>query len=87
MFGTSVTNFHHGSSMMVTPDVTDCKIWLPVTNKKQDKIREKQIDKYNDMQNNMQDEMRIGKPLLNGGAPEWHIAANSIKPHPGLCKT
>ena len=93
MFGTSVTNFHHGSSMMVTPDVTDCKIWLPVTNKKLDKIREKkQIENYNDMQNNnmqnnKEDEESNGKPLLNAHAPEWHIAANSIKPHPGLCKT
>ena len=88
--GTSVTDLHHwhGSSTWFTPETTDCVFWLPVTNKKLDKIREKQqIDTYNDKHNNKQDEVHLGGPLLNAGAPEWHIAANSIKPHPGLCKT
>ena len=31
--------------------------------------------------------MSNGKPLLNAGTPEWHIAANSVKPHLGLYKT
>ena len=61
-----------------------------MTNKKLDKIRDKkQMDNYYDMQNinmqnNEQDETNNGKLLLNASAPEWHIAANSIKPHPGL---
>ena len=74
MFGTLVTDFHRGSSMMVTPDVTDYEIWFPVTNKKLDKIRvKKQIDNYNDkhnnnMQNNKPDDASNGEPLLHSSA-------------------
>ena len=71
---------HHGSSTTVTPDVTDRELWLPVTNKKLDKIRDKkQTDDYN-----KPDEASNGEPLLHASAPEGHIAANSVKPHPGL---
>ena len=81
--GNSVTNFHHGSSTRFTPE-TDCENWLPVTNRKLDKIREKnQLDNYN----KQPDEASNGKPLLHASAPEGHIAVNSAKPHPGLYQT
>ena len=85
MFGDWIIHdFHQGSSSTtVTPDVTDREIWLPVINKKLDKIRDKkQIDIYN-----KPDEASNGEPLLHASAPEGHIAANSVKPHPGLYKT
>ena len=76
-------DLHHGSSTTVTPDVTDRELWLPVTNKNLDKFRDKkQNDDYN-----KPDEASNGEPLLHASAPEGHIAANSVKPHPGLYKT
>ena len=84
MFGPWTTDFHHGSSITVSPDVTDHEIWFPVTNKKFDKIRDK---KQNDDYNNKSDEASNGEPLLQASAPEGHIAANSVKPHPGLYQT
>ena len=84
MFGPWTTDFHHGSSTTVTPDVTDHEIWFPFSNKKLDKIRDK---KQNDNYNNKSDEASNGEPLLHASAPEGHIAANSVKPHPGLYQT
>ena len=72
------------SSTTVTSDVTDCEIWFPVTNKILDKIRDK---KQNNDYNNKSDEASNGEPLLHASAPEGHIAANSVKPHPGLYQT
>ena len=84
-FGNWIINdFHHGSSTTVTPDVTDREIRFPVTNKKLDKIRDK---KQNDNHNNKSDEANNGEPLLHASAPEGHIAANSVKPHPDLYQT
>ena len=46
---------------------TDYENWLPVTNRKLDKIREKkQLDNYKDQP----DEASNGKPLLHASAPE-----------------
>jgi len=67
------TNFLHGSSTGLHPDVTDCRIWYPVTNKKLDKVRKKTMTKAS-----------VGEPTLHVSAPEGHIAAKSTKPHPSL---
>ena len=67
------TNFLHGSSTRLHPDVTDCEMWFPVTHKNLDKMRMKKQTKTS-----------IGEPTSHVSAPEGHIAENTMKTHPGL---
>ena len=67
------TNFLHGSSTWLHPDVTDCEMWFPVTHKNLDKMRMKKQTKAS-----------VGEPTSNVSAPEGHIAENTMKTHPGL---
>ena len=67
------TNFLHGSSTWLHPDVTDCEMWFPVTHKNLDKVRMKKQTKAS-----------VGEPTSNVSVPEGHIAENTMKTHPGL---
>ena len=67
------TNFLHGSSTWLQPDVTDCKMWFPETHKNIDKIRREKQTKES-----------IGESMSNAIASEGHIAANTMTSHPGL---
>ena len=74
--GNSDPNFHHGSSTWLSEDNHETETWNIVTNKKLNKLRNKK-----------QSEASESELSSNARAPEKHIAADSIKPHPGLYQT
>ena len=74
--GNSDPDFHHGSSTRLSEDNHETEAWNTVTNKKLNKLRNKK-----------QSEASESELSSNARAPEKHIAADSIKPHPGLYQT
>ena len=74
--GNSDPDFHHGSSTWLSEDNHETETWNKVTNKKLNKLTNKK-----------QSEASESELSSNARAPEKHIAADSIKPHPDLYQT
>ena len=62
--------------MVLSEDNHETELWNKVTYKKSDKLRNKK-----------QSEVSESELSSSARAPEKHIAADSVKPHPGLYQT